>query len=76
MLQKCYLKLYIFNLQDIAANQKDLRSMKDNSVFENTQKDFFTNMKDIQKVKDKLKDPIIMKDIGIISFKPFLANKK
>ena len=76
MLQKCNLKLYIFNLQDIVANQKDLRSMKDNSVIENKQKDFFANMKDIQKVKDKLKDPIIMKDMEIISFKPFLANKK
>jgi len=46
--------------------------MKDYSVFENTKKDFFTNMKDIQ----KMKDPIIMKDMGIISFKPFLVNKK
>lgn len=50
--------------------------MKDYSVFENTKKDFFTNMKDIQKMKDKMKDPIIMKDMGIISFKPFLAKKK
>ena len=68
--------MYIFNLQDIVANQKDLRSVKDDSIFENTQKDFVTNMKDIQKMKDKLKDPIIVKDVGIISFKPFLANKK
>lgn len=70
------MKLYIFNLQDVVTNQKDLRSMKDYSAFENTQKDFFTNMKDIQKMKDKMKDPIIMKDMGIISFKPFLVNKK